>query len=494
MSANLTLDPPRDNSRRLSIAIVIHLFLILWTLLASAVCSSMEATFALRFACWTFTILSAWLFGSWVWAGGRVMSPYALFLCSALVFNGGQTWLYAIDPTTVLLRNEVGPVTVLRTVLVVTQSVMFLHLGALLVKRRTCRASLAAVIEAAKVDQISTSKAGYWLLSIAAIPAVMTLYSAIQTVIVHGYAFLYESDQPAGLQAAPRLIATMLLPATFMVFAGNPSKRLVRLFCVLTLALFSVAWLFLGARAAAVTALVAFGWLWENCVGKIRRSVIISGALSSLFLLPLIGVARNISGSERSSLTFLLDAAGRIENPAAALLYEMGGSMGTVAHTMELVPALRPYDAGTSYLYASLTALPNIFGGPVHPAAAHGSMSVWLVSNVDPVGAAMGLGLGYSFIAESYANFGWIGDLIVMFAFGMGIQWMANWVERAPAPSRLAVTASILSFLLVFARSESSDLVRGIVWYGIVPYGLVRLTALRMKSRGTAISKDSGLV
>ncbi len=292
--------------------------------------------------------------------------------------------------------------------------------------------------------------------------------------------FLYQQEPAAGLAAAPQLIALMLLPATFLIFTSNPSKRSIKLFCLCTLLICASTQLVVGTRAAAVTALVAFAWLWDRCVGKIRSGLIISGAIGAILLLPMIAAVRNVSGNDRSSASVLVDVVSRIDNPCTALVYEMGGSMGTIAHTLELVPSLRAYDKGSSYFYAGLAVLPNIFGGPVHPSAAHGNLATWLVENVDPVGAAVGFGFGYSFIAESYANFGMFGAPIMMLILGAGIQSLANWAATAMKPSRYAAAASMVTFFLVFPRSETSSLIRGLVWYGLFPYVLVRsITAIR---------------
>ena len=163
--------------------------------------------------------------------------------------------------------------------------------------------------------------------------------------------------------------------------------------------------------------------------------------------------------------------------------------MGTIAHTLELVPSLRGYDMGSSYFYSGLAVLPNVFGGPVHPSAAHGNFATWLVENVDPVGAAAGFGFGYSFIAESYANFGMFGAPLIMLVLGAGIQGLTNWAVKGATPGRYAAAASMVTFFLVFPRSESSSLVRGLVWYGFLPYLIVKSVAAlrRQKARLRAI-------
>ena len=45
----------------------------------------------------------------------------------------------------------------------------------------------------------------------------------------------------------------------------------------------------------------------------------------------------------------------------------------------------------------------------MHPSVAHGQPSDWLIETVNPYLAERGLGLGFSFIAEAYMNFGKVG-------------------------------------------------------------------------------------
>src|ERR1017187_8886241 len=102
----------------------------------------------------------------------------------------------------------------------------------------------------------------------------------------------------------------------------------------------------------------------------------------------------------------------------------------------------RPFDGGVSYLYAALAGFPNV-AWSIHPTTAHGTLSAWLVYTVMPYAAANGCGLGYSFIAEAYENFGWIGVPLVLLVTG----WIAGRLSEAvrgrsdPASLALAVVA-----------------------------------------------------
>lgn len=147
----------------------------------------------------------------------------------------------------------------------------------------------------------------------------------------------------------------------------------------------------------------------------------------------------------------------------------MGGSMQTVTYTIELVPGTRAYDMGDSYYYAALTAVPNLFWR-VNPGVARGLLSDWLIREVDPYTASVGGGLGYSFIAEAYLNFGWWGVPLVLGLIGLLFGGLVLWAGRSGDIARLATVASFASFFLFFARGEAALVVRGLVWYAILPY------------------------
>jgi len=183
---------------------------------------------------------------------------------------------------------------------------------------------------------------------------------------------------------------------------------------------------------------------------------------------PLIRETRALSGEERS-LSTLSAWFDPIDNPAVSSVSEMGGSMRTIAYTTTLVPSSRPFDQGLGYAYGALTLFPNLFWS-IHPTVARGIYSDWLVNAVDPWTAARGGGLGFSFIAEAYLNFGPFGPIIVMFIFGFLLGRVSSWADCTRDPVALAMIATILAFILRFPRDETASILRPLVWYALGPY------------------------
>jgi hypothetical protein len=169
-----------------------------------------------------------------------------------------------------------------------------------------------------------------------------------------------------------------------------------------------------------------------------------------------------------------------VQNPALATISETGGSMGTVAATMALVPSTRQFDYGLGYGYAVLTAVPNVFWA-VHPAE-QDDYQQWLIQTFDPVSASLNIGLGFSYVAEVYINFGWLGPIACVL-IGLGLVKLGQWPGRTHDVARYAVAGTYLAALLFWPRAEATYEVRPLLWYALLPYLLVLLgSAYRRKT------------
>jgi hypothetical protein len=221
-----------------------------------------------------------------------------------------------------------------------------------------------------------------------------------------------------------------------------------------------------------------FVWLWSRRVLPIRGVVILGIGFGVLaFVIPMVQATRGLSGADRLDPSLYLVAASELDSPVVLAIAEMGATFGVTAETMELVPATRPFDLGSSYLYALLAVVPNV-AWDLHPSVAHGTPSTWYIWAVDPGTAAVGGGRGYSFVAEAYFNFGSFAPLATLaFGFFLGTLW--KWVERQPNEAKDAFLATYLVFLLPYVRADSMVVVRPLVWYAGLPYATASLILRR---------------
>ena len=145
---------------------------------------------------------------------------------------------------------------------------------------------------------------------------------------------------------------------------------------------------------------------------------------------------------------------------------------------MTLIPSSRQWDFGASYLWSVTTVLPNL-GMEAHPAKAHGYLCDWLVETLAPAYAARGGGFGYSFLAEAYANGGWLGGPPLLFAQGLAFGALWRFVYRKHDRAHYAFGACALMTVLILARGEMGTVVRALTWQGFAPYALYRLLTRR---------------
>jgi oligosaccharide repeat unit polymerase len=323
-------------------------------------------------------------------------------------------------------------------------------------------------------DGRTANVVGWGLFCISVVPMIYVMGQALTVALQSGYQGLYEGKAETGLDAGPMLIANYLIPAIVFMLSSSRRSRVTVNFAMGCIGAYFVTLTMMGLRGHAVTPLIACFWIYDRRVHRLPRAPLFAlGLLVLLVVFPLIRLTRNASGSEKYSSSYYIDSYFSVDNPATSIVGEMGSTLGTIAHTIELVPAKRPYDMGVGYLYDLLTIVPNIFGD-LHPTVARGIPSYWLTWEVNPYVAQRGGGMGYSFIAEAYLNFGWIGAPLVIFFFGLGFASLQLWADRSGGPLEAAAVGCCISSVLFFARAEATLIVRPLVWYTLIPYLLAR--------------------
>jgi len=421
------------------------------------------------------TATLVWILWSWYSLRKTLFDPYALFMIAAGLFNSGQALLevFGMNPGGILL-GEANVDTLIRSLFLVAISMLLVHAGALAALDRKSRQKPSGSSDSDR--EKATRLTGWMLMGVAFVPTFNLLKGSFDLVLDYGYMGLYTHRIATPLSYA---LAGFMVPGLIFLMSGSRKSRWIQLFCLSFMALYAGAFLFFGARAAATMSCVAVAWVYESSIRRIPRTLITLLAIAALLIFPLVRETRNLSGKDRLSMANQYETVSNLENPGSSSISEMGHSLVTVTDTLTLVPEIRPFDLGASYFYAATTIVPNL-GWEVHPAVAHGLLSDWLIDTVDPIVAEAGGGLGFSFIAESYLNFGWIGGPLCLGLIGFLVASLFLMAD-SPDPAKRAMVGSFLSFFFVFARGESAIVARGLVWYAVMPYLVV--TALTIRNR-----------
>ncbi len=436
--------------------------------------------------------LFAWSIWSWKTIAKSAFDPYSMFFVAAVVFHGGQAFLeiFHLNPDGIL-GGEFSAEILVKSLYLVILGVASLHLGALLGATRAMESARRTTPREKSLPNLRDIRyVGWALLFLSFIPSVYLLKDAISTVMTFGYFALYQREVSTGFGSTSLVLGSYLIPSALFLLAGSKGRSKEILVSVVVVFSFCFVQLFLGYRSYAAMSLIAYAWVWHRCVKPIPRAFLIAAACVVGFVVfPLIREIRQMSGAERSSVDFLVDAFFSLENPIVAIISEMGGTLVTVSHTLDLVPNSRGYDMGVGYMYSLLTPLPNLFWD-LHPTIAYGTPTTWLIWAVDPVTARLGGSIGYSFLAEAYLNFGWIGVPITVGIIGFMIGRLGIWADRSGDNAKIAMVASFLAFFLHYVRGESAEAIRPLVWYALIPYcgvlalgSLTKLTAPKVNAR-----------
>lgn len=264
-------------------------------------------------------------------------------------------------------------------------------------------------------------------------------------------------------------------------------RRVRPLWLVAALVTYGGIFSLVGWRAHGMLMVLIGLWLvWRVQFGRQPGWVLPMAIIVAAFVIPSIRSARGLPGLNRFSK--LADMSIDFGAPRQALA-EMGGTIRTVAYTLEYVPRERPFALGRSYLWAGTRVIPWILPGR-HPAATgERNPAQWLVWRVSPWLAERGGAMGYSMFAEPYFNFGWAGIGVVLFPMGVAIGKMLLWGEdRRDDPIRAYVIGVVFFWLIFGVRSDSSVLFRGIMWTGVIPYWVLsrKISGRSMRRCGVA--------
>jgi oligosaccharide repeat unit polymerase len=397
------------------------------------------------------------------------------------VFNGGQQLLEVFGQNANgILGGRVAPETVLEAVYLVTVSFGLMHWGALIAFRRAPAAE-DRWRSGASERRRAARLVGWTLLAVAIVPTLMFFKVSIAVVMDYGYLGLYRNG---GQVSIVQVLSSFLIPGAVFLLTGSGAHKGARWVALGVVGAHAALCLFLGARGAAAMGCVAVAWAYDRSVRRIPRKLIAVLVMAALIVFALVRETRSTGGRWRLSLAEQYASLTTLQDPVTSSISEMGYSLVTVTHTLSLVPSSRDHDWAASYLYALAALLPN-FGWEVHPTVAHGLLADWLVKTVDPTVAAAGGGLGFSFIAEAYLNFGWFGGPLWLGILGYLLCRLFLLADSVD-PAKRALIASVLSFSLIFARGESAAVVRGLVWYALIPYLLTGLLARQVRRRRAA--------
>lgn len=433
------------------------------------------------FAALSLIVLYGLVLWSWYTLTQELFDPYILFFSTAFLFNAGVSILI-LQPSG--NHNYGGAWEIFTSfresdifdgLFLVLVSLTAFHIGALL-SLLTAKGMLQ--VENDRSFAYALRVVGMSLIVVSAIPTALRLREFATIAYRDGYQGLYieSASYSSGLFA---ILTSLFVTGIIFLLAGSKGKKMSIALSMMLMGLYVGIYLLIGVRNKAIMPLIAYVWVWHKIVKPLPKVFLFScGFVILFFIFPLLRFIRNSPISQIQNVFQLWEIYRDIDNSVVAAIGEMGKSIETVIYTMQFVPKVRGFALGSTYINSLLILIPNLFWD-THPATGN-RLSFWLVEQVYPshylVVAGKGWTIGYSFIAEAYLNFGWLGSIVCLAVIGSLFVRFILWGRQDI--QKIATVAAFLPYFLFYSREESLNLTRSLLYYSVIPYSLVLLVHL----------------
>jgi len=254
------------------------------------------------------------------------------------------------------------------------------------------------------------------------------------------------------------IVITAVLPWLFLVVSR---RGLYGAIALLSLHVGVLGWL--GYRSAAFPPLVGAILAWQLPGRRVRVWLIALLVVGVLISLPLLRAVRTAPDDPQQAV-----AKARREL-AGGLVFraveELGRTFTTVTRTLTVVPGREEYGWGDSYAWGALEALPNPTPFSWEQRTGFERRGTWIARVTNPRGfRERRLGLGYSIVAEAYYNFGAVGGIVFLGLVGYGLGRLYNASLTRGAFVWRAAMLTVFCALFVGARNDAASYLRRIGW------------------------------
>lgn len=382
---------------------------------------------------------------TWNKVHNEIICPYVVFLFILYLFCYGQSfgWAIGIDNfyKDLLLRET-------QEFIIKAQSytlpfISLFHLGALIASRKNGKCNNISNIDNCDNKALFTIGIIFLLISMPAF--LINLYTTINLVINYGYGGIYYyKPQYSRIVNILLYAGEYFEPAVICILISRYKNKIIRNFSLVIFILNIITALYIGGRSGAAVSVLCILCIWHYLIKRVNiKNAFFLGAFAYLFM-GILNATATIRGQAGHSVFDIINLTFSTGLTSISdLLGELGWSMSSVGYTMRFVPSIERFRYGSTYLYGLSTIIPNLGFWDIHPATVNAQLSNWLQSMLN-----ISYGPGYTMIAETYINFGWIGIALAYFE-GVIIGKILSKVNKETAHTRLSLTAFIMIFLIV---------------------------------------------
>lgn len=411
------------------------------------------------------------------------ISFYLLVLLVSFPFYFGKQFLVAFGLKPVRIYISSAALTVSSTwesSFFILLSLSILQLGyCLFAKRRS--PDLRAQAEQARCSKsyYALRKASVFLIVVLAIPTLLYLFQNIQLTNSVGYGarFSDAAFRRSGIDNAFGILAAIMPYALLAAFLTREKGEKWQ---ILATCLYSGLYMMQGSRTDVFVLALAFAYVWFLCYSNKSAAASFLQMGAALLLLAALFSFGSFARAGFSDIGTVSDVDD--SNIIVEALGEASCTYSVTAKVIEMVPEKIKTAGGETYLAGLLYIFPNGLTGNAYLQ----SKSVDEVFS--PYLTSYG-GVGSSFIAEAYYNFG-IYSFILFFTYGVFIAMLQNAVERSyekGSYGTLFACCSAFMLMSFYIRSDVRTFPRYFIWNALPVIVVQQLILPNIKA-----NKDAG--
>ena len=451
-----------------NIQLLSTIFITIVLIFSVLIYSQLDSDLLLKISSFIIIAELAWILFSWNRLAGGLFNPYGMFVSMVALTHGSVPLLtlLSVSPNyqgyTYNWVSSIPVQAVITGYFLIALSCSFVHMGA-------CYAPNIPVFLSDK-HRSSVQIVGWILITLFIIPFILTAKILLSSASNIGYLAYFESYNINTWL----LNGSLFLPVgAYFLFASQIRFNISIITSTVLIFSYSFTYLIIGSRNKFIFNIVVLAWLNQMIGIKIPRWILLCCAIAILIMAPILAVFRMSPDIQLSYAWAIFDGLGDI---IVFSLSQLGIYSSIVTTTVATFPNSMDFNWGRSYLNAVYFVIPNFFLPRGEQFGLDLSTVRWLADSYysELVQKGIGFGTGFSFIAEAYESFGWVGIPFIMPVVGYFVGYLSN-STKSGEPLVLAFTASILLPLLFYPRDSLYSLSRGIVWYGVVPVALVYL-------------------
>lgn len=465
----------------LSVAVFI-IFLLMQLIEINFDLSTNNCLYNLRFMSFIGVIFVFYIIISWKKSYYRFLSPYIVFILLLFVCLCGQTpfWMLNIkagfrDLTTWMRLFNFAELC--KGLLFSYLCLSFMHSVVLLsIDPNTKKTRVKLKIHKDVYNIIESREAykkitifGLTMCFVFLIPYLVTFFNLRNIIKTVGYDMQYDTLVTGTASFFAKIADFYPLGIITLIFVWgkkntyNEKRFFIKKIILLCLSvLYIICELLLGQRTGVI--LFAFALLFVIYKDKniSLKNMVVLGICGIILMagMRLVGITR--SGN--------FYASSNENNPVVDFVSDTGWNLMSLVEFQKIIPKVRNYGYGSSYLISLTEIVPNINLWSVHPAYKYGNISQYLR---DYLGYSFGVGC--TPVAEAYYNFSYFGFLVFYLWGGVLISFNRKFEKKNDLISNYMVVLFIGILLKSCVRSSFYAVFRPYLLFVLFPVIVLKL-------------------